>query len=860
MSDAGKRSSGLRLRRRAPAVVVVIAFMCGVLADTWLTCSGWLWATVSGGALLIAFLSWILWRCTFANSHRVFGFLTLGALLLSVAGVAAMRHHDVASVARDDDLSLFATDLPHPARLIGTISARPQLIDSVSDETHESWKSSERSIITVACRQLFDGTEWRDVSGSARVDVRGLTTGLRVCDEVEVFGRLSLPTGPKNVGEFDFAAFLRHQGVRSVMRCRSPESMVLRQRPTDLISQMRRFSVATREQCEERLKRDLRSDTVPVAIALLLGSRARMPAEQYEAFTESGTMHVLAISGLNVAILALFVGGVCRLLSVSQWLTGITILLLVGGYAVITDTGPPIVRASLVVFLAALGWPWDRPNHGPNLLAATGLGVLCMNPPDLFNAGAQLSFAAVAVILWQARRSTNQAVMSGTDVRPVSPEMALAVVDKALDELISARMPVTWPRLLWRLCWRAIRETTGMSLWIWVFTAPLVARQFHLVSPVGMLVNIPLLPVASATLCCGYLLMLVGFVSDTLASWLGELFDGLLLLMMWIVEVAAKFSCGHRYVPTPPTWWLLGTFVLLTTLFCFRGSSVARCLGWRWLWVWVLIGMVWPLWPREPGPLRCTTFAVGHGLSVLIETPSGRTLLYDAGSMRGSRRVADIVRGTLWHQGRYRLDGMVLSHADSDHLNGVPDLLRNVPVAEMFVSPQCVDRSQPAVNDVLFAARRCRVPIRFLWESDAIELGDGIVCQVLHPPADLRLRSDNANSVVLAITFGGRRILLTGDLEKDGLARLLRSPAVTTDILVSPHHGSLGANTTDLARWSCPDWLIVSGDSQVNCKKLRERFGPSTLVLNTDDEGSVTFEITASGEMSCETFKRGPRR
>ena len=185
-----------------------------------------------------------------------------------------MRHHDVTSVAREDDLSLFATALPHPARLIGTVAARPQLIDSEPDETHASWRSSERSIVTVACRQLFDGTNWRDVSGAVRVDVRGLATDLRVCDEVDVFGRLSLPAGPKNVGEFDFAAFLRRQGVRSVMRCRSPENVIVRQRPADFVSRMRRFSVATREQCEERLKRVLRTNTAPVAVALLLGSRA----------------------------------------------------------------------------------------------------------------------------------------------------------------------------------------------------------------------------------------------------------------------------------------------------------------------------------------------------------------------------------------------------------------------------------------------------------------------------------------------------------------------------------------------------------------------------------------------------------
>ena len=264
-----------------------------------------------------------------------------------------------------------------------------------------------------------------------------------------------------------------------------------------------------------------------------------------------------------------------------------------------------------------------------------------------------------------------------------------------------------------------------------------------------------------------------------------------------------------------------------------------------------------PLWPREPEPLRVSVLSVAHGLSVLIESPSGHTLLYDAGMMGNGRRAKDVVQETLWHRGHSRLDALVLSHADADHINGVPALLRTLPVGQILVSPQFIDWNQPEVRQVLDGARHCKVPVRLTWQEDSLPLGDGIRCRVLHPTANEMLSPDNANSIVLSIEYAGRSILLTGDLERDGLIRLLRLPSRKTDVLVSPHHGSLGANTTDLARWARPNWLIASADRRANIETLRSRFGPETTVLSTHDHGAITFEIRADGRMTCETFRTG---
>lgn len=834
------------VRRRTPAVPVVMAFALGIVIDANLAVAGcWGWAFTALALVFAGLMRWL-------RHSR----LSICWLLLAVVGVGMVRHHDVWFVGKPNSIGLFAQEEPRPARVIGTIAERPQLIREADEESSRLWASRDRSVLVIECRQLRDGDQWLDVAGGIRVDVSDLASELRIGDEVELLGRLSLPEVPRNVGEFNFAEFLRKQGIHAVLRCRSLEAVRFLKRPDDLITQARRQLVVAREHCEQLLRDKLSPDTASVALALLLGSRGCMSSQQREAFVESGTMHVLAISGLNVAILAMFVGGVCRMFNLPRGVTAISILALVGGYAAITEAGPPVVRAALLVFLSTLGWPWDRPTHANNLLAVTALGVLWWNPTDAFNTGAQLSFLAVAVILWLSARRSWQLEAARIAAEKEAARPTVKTPAELLMEL-NERLPKTvWQRNRIAMSF-AVRETATVSVFIWLFSSVLIARQFHLVSLVGLLANIPMIPIAAVTLCLGYSMLLVGFVSSTVAGWIAVPFEWSLKAMLWIVDVAAEFSCGHRYVPTPPTWWLVGALACLATLFWWMRGPLLRHLGWIGFWLWTAVGLFVALLPRETQPLRVSVLSVGHGLSVLIETPSSRTLLYDVGMMGNARRATDVVQQTLWHRGHSRLDGLVLSHADTDHVNGVAGLIRTLPIGRIFVSPQFIDWDQSEVRQVLEAAQHCKVPVQMTWQGDSFPLGEGIRCQVLHPTANEVLSPDNANSIVLLIEYAGRHILLTGDLERDGLLRLLNSPPQQCDVLVSPHHGSLGANTTDLARWARPSWLIVSADRRANLATLHSRFGPETSVLSTADGGAITFEIRADGHMTCETFRKG---
>jgi competence protein ComEC len=126
--------------------------------------------------------------------------------------------------------------------------------------------------------------------------------------------------------------------------------------------------------------------------------------------------------------------------------------------------------------------------------------------------------------------------------------------------------------------------------------------------------------------------------------------------------------------------------------------------------------------------------------------------------------------------------------------------------------------------------------------------------RVLHPPFGRPHSDDNANSIVLAIEFAGRRILLTGDLDGHGQATLLATPPLAVDVLQSPHHGSRRANPAALAEWASPKEVVVSADTRVDFNSLRAAYDPQTRITSTNDVGAVTFEIRPDGTIDRTTF------
>ncbi len=261
-------------------------------------------------------------------------------------------------------------------------------------------------------------------------------------------------------------------------------------------------------------------------------------------------------------------------------------------------------------------------------------------------------------------------------------------------------------------------------------------------------------------------------------------------------------------------------------------------------------------WARS-GPdneLRMTFLSIGHGTCVAMQFPDGRVWLYDAGTCGNPRFAVQEISRFLWSEGITRIDGVLLSHADLDHYNAVPGLLSRFPVARVFTSRSLWASPQPGIRALRESLERAHVPIACVEAGDRLPLHSPATILVRHPAALTRLQ-DNEASLVLEIAYQGRRILLPGDLEGEGMQRLLDEPPTDYDLVMAPHHGSRHSAPRAFCEWATPEWIVVSGGRQaLDLDDSPFRCRGATLLV-TARHGAVQIKVVA-GELQVGAFAR----
>ncbi len=815
--------SGILAGVRAPAVPVALALIAGIVSDRLADLAGVLWIGIAVCALAC---SWLANRWGGARSATLL-------LLATCCALGGARHALRWSAQSPHDVSRYAASEPVPVKLVGVIGSPVTIRAADRSRMTPPWMRIDRSQCLLRCESLVGLAGSIPTAGRVQLFATGHLLHANVGDRVEVTGRLFEPRGVQNPGGFDYRSYLRRAGIRCLLDVEHPEAVQVLEPHVN--GRIARFRARLRDECEEILIGHLDRRSAPLAVSLLLGDRSLLPQDVREAFAESGTVHLLAISGLHVGILAGLLLVCCRMLNVSVPMTTFVVMLGVLAYAFVTNHRPPVIRASVLAVTVAAGWPWFRRAGGMNLIAVCAATVLLINPTDLFDVGTQLSFLAVLAIGWGV------SVIGRWRNDPWRPFWKEWLFDRE-------------PGLA-RNALRFLAEGYVITAAIWFVTMPLVAARFHIVAPVGFLLNVVLLPYVGVVLWFGFTTLLCGLMAPWIVRWPAAAFDWLLQRLQDVVGAAAQIDVGHASVAGPSDWWLVGFYTMLTAATVIRPGHRLRRWAWRGVSVWVVVGLAVPFLPQRRDGLRCTFLAVGHGCAVVVELPGGETLLYDAGMFANAQRGEDIIRNALWERDITQLDAILISHADVDHFNAAAGLMQTMPVGTLCCSPSFLDFDQEPVAALCEAASRERVPIRLLQQSDRLRLGGvEVELTVLHPPPRWRSEHDNANSLVLRIRYANRTVLLTGDLERDGLAELLQLQKEKADLMLSPHHGSPKANPIALNEWASPRLVVISGGDARRAADLRGVYNQAERVLSTRCSGAITVRIASSGAMAVDEW------
>jgi competence protein ComEC len=601
--------------------------------------------------------------------------------------------------------------------------------------------------------------------------------------------RLKAPHGNFNPHGFDYELYLWTQGVQATGYVRAtastPVPRLLAQTYQAPVAQLRQ---AVRERIQARVS-DPRA--AGLLTALVVGDQRAIERSDWDVFRATGISHLVSISGLHITMFAWAATWcvrrawrssalLCRRYPASQaaWILG---LLAATAYAVFSGWGVPAQRTclmlALVVALRLQGvqWPW------PWVALAAAVGVLLWDPWALLQPGFWLSFVAV-MLLFAAGNAPEKIAESPTDT--------LASGQNGT-QLEAGPLRGTVRRYAARLLHSAgslLREQ-------WVITlalAPLVVLWFGQVSLIGLLANAVAIPWVTLVVTP---LGLLGVLWPPL--WTAA--TGAIVLLYAAMDALALLPFAALHLPLPPL--LPGVLAALGAgLAMLPVQGYLRALG----WVPVLALLLWR--PAQPaaGEFELLAADVGQGNAVLVQT-AGHALLFDTGpryspeSDAGSRVLLPLIKAL-----DVRLDTVLLSHRDMDHVGGAPAVLMMQPDASLLSSLE----PQHALQQ-LRTSHRCEAGMRWQW--------DGVDFEVLHPTADAYAADPppraNALSCVLRVSNGRQAVLLTGDIEaaqeQSLLADPARAPLLRADVLLVPHHGSKTSSTPEFLQAVQPRHALV---------------------------------------------------
>jgi len=629
-------------------------------------------------------------------------------------------------------------------------------------------------------------------------------------------GEVYHPSGKQNAFDFDFRMWLLQNGmeygisgVKTLEVLNTPDTAPW----TSAAARIRAF-------CQQRFDR-LLGEQSGLAMAMLLGDRETLSAEDQLAFQQAGVAHLMSVSGLHVGLLALALLWLLTTLALRPMVRLPVMALFLLGYCALTGFSPASVRATVMMLLVLIGKALGRRNDPLITLCAAAIAVLWINPLQLFSAGFTLSFAAMLGILLL--------------YAPI-----LQCLKSVAGQKPQAQKTSRFSRLV-RLELQKLRQTFAVSLAAQVGVLLPTAAYFYRLPLYGMAFNLLCVPLAGLLVplyAIVLLLSLVPAVGLALATAPGLLAQGGSWALLWLVRLAGSLPYAQIRVPAPNVWAYAGLAVAVVA-----ASRYVRA-GWRRRALAVALSAAIAVTGAalaKPSALRYHQFAVGQGDAALM-IDGDRTVAIDVGpygAEMGERLLAE---------GR-DLDALLLTHLHADHVQGLQELLNDGIVIRHIYLP--VSAEPPAASAegqaMLALIQASGAPVTYLAAGDSLAFHN-LTIRVLWPETG-RTRAgldENERSMATLVQLGKLRILSMAD----NSALYEQYFAVPCDVLKVGHHGSKDGSADAFLKVASPTYALVtcrSGAALPNPDTLARLETHGAKILRTDETGEIVIEAVGDG-------------
>jgi len=666
-----------------------------------------------------------------------------------------------------------------------------------------------------------DDRRWR-VDEEVRIKVRSRgRLKLGMGDGIRVSGRFAIP---KSSGDFDYRRYLYHKGIMSVLSAHPDDIEHLpHQRLTNIssmssvISSVMSYAGSIRRWVKGINSSYLPPDCAGLLNGIVLGDISTIDDEIEESFRSTGLTHILAASGMNIALVLGALWPLLRLLRLRPRLQFGILVAFSALYTMVSGMSPSITRAFVMAIIALIAWLFGRGKDGLTSLSAAVLVILIINPFTLYDIGFQLSFVATASLIMFASRF----------------------------ERIMSELP------------KALRTGLSVTIAAQLGVLPIMVYYFGQVSAISPIANLVVIPLTGPALVLGMVALPLAALSKFAGALLFFVVKIILEAMIHLASTLSKIPGASLSLGSPSLITVLISYPIIAALALYFERINLKLRLWHasLLLIGLVTASIW--WQvaisAPPTGLEIDFLDVGQGDSALITAPDGTRLLIDGGPDPGT------LRKKLEQRGIKKIDAVLISHSHADHAGGLKKLADALTIGSIIYPRSMKDsrassalltglevkgaRDLPVdVGDVLHLCNSLEIDTLYT------ELAEDTTGDLTGELTDSSASGDgNEESAVVMIKYGKFKALFTGDAGEDIEKRLVDEDSdIDADVLKVGHHGSAASSTRDFLRHASPAVSVISvgeGNKYGHPSRsaIRRLAAGGSKIYRTDRNGDVTI-------------------
>ena len=735
----------------------------------------------------------------------------------------------------------------------------------------------DRTYYLLEAETIEARTGTRNVSGKVRVAVykphKLLQSGYKVRFEKI---RLKIPRNFKNPGRFDYRSYLNSRGIDVIGNVSKPET-IIRLEPFDLPFYLS-FPQRLREKMLTSLSDLFSEDEGKLLQAMVFGMKDPLPLKIKEAYIATGLAHLMAVSGLHIGFVAsafyflllpLVFYGLYRFKPdhvraghSSKW-TAFFCLIPVLLYMVVVGGKVSSLRAGIMITAFLIAILINRQNSLFNAFLSAAFIILLWKPESLMDPGFQLSFLAVAGILWVIHllKEMGKDPLSKLGEPPWHQKLLGKNPHPSSENSNSVKSKLK----------KIFLGSLLISFTVSLATLPILLFNFNRISLVGAFLNLLLVPLAAILIPGVLLITCIGVVSQSLAFLPAIPFLYLTKLFLILPQIVAQFPYSSVYLATPPSIWIVFYYAVLVSggyalLHNIRQKKIPVLFkaGWITALCFTFTMLIWPrtfYFPKKE--LTVSVLDIGQGESIFIEFANGETMIMDGGGFyKNSLDVGKtVIAPFLWNRGIDHIDYMVATHSDNDHIRGLDSVLDLFPVKTFLTFGENITGFR--MKRLYAKAKDKQAELVSLTTGQVFSIGETHLTP-LHPDQSRESsekitrrvendrRVDNDLSLVIKLEHKNFSMLFTGDISDKVEEQLVKTyPKLKVNVLKGPHHGSRFSNSELFIESTQPQAVVFSSGflnrmKHPHLETLNRYQNAGVNIYRTDLNGAV--QIKSDGQ------------